>query len=66
MCKIDFKEGDIVRLKSGGPNMTIEEYPCKEMKLIYDDRARCVWFDDKHNEHHQTFKLLVLVKDIND
>ncbi len=35
------KVGDVVELKSGGPQMTIES--------IYDfggvDRASCVWFD---------------------
>ncbi len=37
----DFKVGDVVVLKSGGPEMTID--------YIDDSRseAKCVWFDDR-------------------
>ena len=34
----EFKAGDVVQLKSGGPNMTVER--------INDDRSLwCVWFE---------------------
>jgi uncharacterized protein YodC (DUF2158 family) len=36
--RMNFKVGDVVQLKSGGPPMTIEE--------IGGGRARYVWFED--------------------
>jgi len=36
---MDFKAGDVVQLKSGGPKMTI--------RWIEDDEAYCEWFDGK-------------------
>lgn len=40
------KLGDVVRLRSGGPHMTISEIG----KYGYDDveKFKCRWFDDKH------------------
>ena len=41
----EFKKGDVVRLKSGGPKMTIdsvEEYGSGNKSNI---RAICIWFD---------------------
>ncbi len=40
-----FKKGDIVKLKSGGPKMTISGFD--------HNLAICVWFDD-NNEHKFT------------
>lgn len=37
MANPEFKAGDIVKAKSGGPIMTIES--------VIDDIAICVWFD---------------------
>ena len=31
-----FKEGEIVKLKSGGPKMTVQDF--------FDDSCRCQWF----------------------
>ena len=42
----DFKLGDVVRLKSGGPDMTITQYPRQSPVGNYDDRALCSWFDN--------------------
>lgn len=39
----DFKKGDTVRVKSGGPLMTVAE-------LGPEDGVKCVWFDGKHRE----------------
>ena len=41
-----FKLGDVVRLKSGGPNMTV----CEIGKYGYDEdeKYKCRWFDEKH------------------
>ncbi len=41
----EFKVGNVVRLKSGGPKMTIEQYPCYDMGIEYTDKVKCVWFD---------------------
>jgi uncharacterized protein YodC (DUF2158 family) len=37
-----FKEGDVVKLKSGGPKMTIE-------RIDSDQSALCIWFDHKND-----------------
>lgn len=57
----EFNAGDIVILKSGGPEMTIEEYPCSEMGFTYTDRARCVWFENKKT-YRDIFPLVTLEK----
>jgi uncharacterized protein YodC (DUF2158 family) len=46
-----FKIGDVVRLKSGGPNMTVANYDL----YGYDSEKKylCTWFDDKH-KHNET------------
>jgi uncharacterized protein YodC (DUF2158 family) len=43
----DFNVGDIVKLKSGGPNMTIEG--CSGSRYI------CVWFDVNNVPHREDF-----------
>jgi uncharacterized protein YodC (DUF2158 family) len=46
MSEHEFKEGDIVQLKSGGPRMTIKgigEYGV----VPHGDNALCEWFDNK-------------------
>ncbi len=46
-----FKEGDIVRLKSGGPDMTVEGYVKQRndsLKELYNyNRVICTWFKGK-------------------
>jgi len=44
----EFKKGDLVKLKSGGPKMTVEE-------LWNDDELKCSWFDKDHKVQHATF-----------
>lgn len=54
---MEFKEGDRVRLKSGGPTMTVEE--------IYDEDLSCVWFDKVGNKQviqRGSFRPVVLEK----
>lgn len=41
----EFKAGNTVRLKSGGPLMTVIEYPAKVGASFNDTVARCQWFD---------------------
>lgn len=47
-----FKKGDVVRLKSGGPTMTVED------TAGYDDgKIRCAWFakdEVKSSKFHPT------------
>ena len=49
-----FNIGDVVRLKSGGPNMTVTEFDLfggdPEKKYL------CRWFDEKHKPAELTFK----------
>jgi uncharacterized protein YodC (DUF2158 family) len=49
-----FKPGDIVRLKSGGPSMTVESIDKKENGLL------CLWFDEGQLED-AVFNDVVLV-----
>jgi uncharacterized protein YodC (DUF2158 family) len=39
-----FKSGDTVRLKSGGPLMTVHDYHTNNPD---DKRLTCTWFDNK-------------------
>jgi uncharacterized protein YodC (DUF2158 family) len=42
----ELKVGDVVRLKSGGPKMTVMEFKWNPLKNIYEtDKPICVWFD---------------------
>jgi len=49
-----YQPGDIVRLKSGGPNMTVQS--------TSNDRENvwCVWFDAKGEHNRQMFNPLSL------
>ena len=38
-----FKTGDIVRLKSSGPEMTVQKYHSDD---VNDKRLTCMWFVD--------------------
>lgn len=52
--------GRTVRLKSGGPVMTVEGIETEKTEL----QARCVWFDE-HNQPHEAlyaFSALVVVR----
>ena len=56
----EFKVGDVVQLKSGGPKMTIAHignyaYAGTEIK------AKCVWFEGTKQKEH-VFELEVLTK----
>ena len=44
MSDAEFKAGDVVKLKSGGPMMTIEDIGKYGMGSK-TDRAKCLWFD---------------------
>jgi uncharacterized protein YodC (DUF2158 family) len=55
----EFKVGDVVRLKSGGPNMTIEGIG-KYGPVASDDSANCVWFE-KTNRKQGVFELSTIM-----
>ena len=55
----EFKEGDVVVLKSGGPKMTIETFPYVDMGETYNDRAKCVWFSN-YEIKRDVFKVTAL------
>ena len=46
-----FNVGDTVRLKSGGPRMTVESLE----QFDGMDTVSCVWFDEKNEVQRQTF-----------
>ncbi len=54
---MEFQNGDIVELKSGGPKMTIA--------AVKQERAICVWFnqrEDFHEERTGEFLVVTLKK----
>jgi uncharacterized protein YodC (DUF2158 family) len=53
---MEIKKGDTVRLKSGGPLMTVED-------ATYADAIRCTWFDDKSKRCREEFDIEILKPD---
>lgn len=47
-----FPDGSVVRLKSGGPQMTVVDFGDYSSKT---DQYLCKWFDAKHNLVEGTF-----------
>ena len=52
---MSFKIGDVVRLKTGGPEMTVEATDGKSLEVI------CTWLAEKVHQHSR-FKCLTLRK----
>lgn len=50
-----FKIGDVVVLKSGGPEMTVEN-------IDEQGNVTCTWFDKDNNRKTETFKEEMLEK----
>jgi len=48
-----FKLGDVVKLKSGSPDMVIE-------KMIESDRVTCIWLNDKQTQEIGSFNTSTL------
>lgn len=56
---VEFEKGDVVRLKSGGPSMTvidIGDYSPLDAK----DGVKCTWFDDKKKLNTEVFDAAAL------
>jgi uncharacterized protein YodC (DUF2158 family) len=49
MSEKKFNEGDLVKLKSGGPVMTVDHYYLEPLGGESSSRVFCKWFDDKNN-----------------
>jgi len=56
---MELQVGDVARVKSGGPKMTLSTWDDKDGKFF------CVWFDG-NNEKSGWFKTVVLEKDTTD
>lgn len=56
----EIKVGDIVRLKSGGPVMTVDEIGYEQGYEGGPQSAWCEWFDDKKQPQRRAFKLTSL------
>jgi uncharacterized protein YodC (DUF2158 family) len=56
----DFKPGDVVQLKSGGPKMTIKGIG-KYGFAASEDNACCVWFE-KTTRKEEIFELATITK----
>lgn len=48
-----FKPGDVVKAKAGGPPMTVNSEPTG----AFQDQVECVWFDYEYVLHKGTFRL---------
>jgi len=61
MADFEFKIGDVVKLKSGGPWMTIEKYTFNPAtNKDFTDRFTCVWLNGSELKR-ETFLLVTLV-----
>lgn len=59
----EFKAGDLVRVKSGGPMMTVEKVG--QTARLQEDAVWCVWFEkvgSKQVAQRETFTPVVLEK----
>jgi uncharacterized protein YodC (DUF2158 family) len=54
--KIEFEVGETVRLKSGGPLLTVS-------KLLENEQVECVWFNDLDDVCTHVFDVALLFPD---
>lgn len=59
----EIKVGDIVWLKSGGPQMTVDEIGHYEFTGGGPLSAKCSWFDSKNERKKDVFPLTSLTKE---
>jgi uncharacterized protein YodC (DUF2158 family) len=53
-----FNVGDVVKLRSGGPDMTVENAGADEMNR---PTVWCAWFDNTGNYRHEAFALQAVI-----
>lgn len=54
---MSIKKGDVVRLKSGGPAMTVSDYPVKDVdKKVNVGKVECTWFKEGRQLTHALFE----------
>ncbi len=58
---MELKVGDVVMLKSGGPEMTVRSYTYPMQDGKDDSKAECVWFEEA-SLHKAVFKVDELLK----
>jgi uncharacterized protein YodC (DUF2158 family) len=56
----NIQAGDLVRLKSGGPNMTVTQVG--ETAMLKVRSVWCVWFDHKMVQQSETFPIVSVEK----
>jgi uncharacterized protein YodC (DUF2158 family) len=59
-----FSKGDVVRLKSGGPYMTVRFVPDEELQK-QDAQLACVWWQENGDDNgicYEDFDECVLIK----
>ncbi|WP_297554754.1 DUF2158 domain-containing protein [uncultured Alistipes sp.] len=60
---MDFKIGDVVVLKSGGPKMTVSEYPIKMIDGSENHaQVQCKWFNEDNHLTQSIFHVDELKK----
>ena len=60
---MELKVGDVVQLNSGGPKMTVSQYPFKTIDgAIHEDQVECTWFDSENRLKHNVFNVKQLQK----
>ena len=60
---MDLKVGDVVRLRSGGPEMTVNQYPFKTIDgREHPNLVECKWFTEEARIKRQTFNIDALEK----
>lgn len=60
---MELQQGDVVKLKSGSPPMTVCEYPFKTIdERANPNLATCKWFDAESRLHTATFHIDELEK----
>lgn len=57
----EIKKGDEVKLKSGGPVMTVQDLGDYIMGAGIEDGVKCIWFEDK-DVKERVFDAATLVK----
>lgn len=59
---MDVNIGDVVQLASGGPPMTVCEYPVKGLDgSVFPEQVKCEWFNEDNQLKHALFNIKELI-----